>query len=156
MVCDRYTSILLYVIGTLSIYTWFTHCYFIIRDPNTANLLSKYCYFIHCYSAIHDPNTATALYVIFKSPDTYQMSGVLVSVLTTSVVYRGFEFRSCRTKDYKIDICCFSAKHTISRSKNKDWLARNKDNVSEWGVMCTHGLLLQWSSTIKIQLKALF
>ena len=36
---------------------------------------------------------------------------VMVSVLTTRAVDRGFEPRSDQTKDYKIDICCFSAKH---------------------------------------------
>jgi hypothetical protein len=33
----------------------------------------------------------------------------------------------------KIGICCFSAKHAALGRKSKDWLARNKDNVSEWG-----------------------
>jgi hypothetical protein len=40
--------------------------------------------------------------------------------------------QSGQSKDYKIGICCFSAKHAASRRKNKDWLARNQDNVSEW------------------------
>jgi len=40
-----------------------------------------------------------------------------------------------QTKDYKIGICCFSAKHEALRRKSKDWLARNQDNVSEWGDM---------------------
>ena len=30
------------------------------------------------------------------------------------------------------------------RRKSKDWLARNQDNVSEWGEMCIRGLLFQW------------
>jgi hypothetical protein len=30
-----------------------------------------------------------------------------------------------------VGVCCFSAKHAALRSKNKDWLARNQDNVSE-------------------------
>jgi hypothetical protein len=37
-----------------------------------------------------------------------------------------------KTKDYKIGICCFSAKNATLRSKSKDWLAWNQDNVSEW------------------------
>ena len=41
------------------------------------------------------------------------------------MVNHGFEPLSCHTKDNKIDICCFSA-----RSKNKDWLDGNRDNVS--------------------------
>jgi len=28
-------------------------------------------------------------------------------------------------------------------TKSKDWLARNQDNVSEWGDMSTCGLLFQ-------------
>jgi hypothetical protein len=47
---------------------------------------------------------------------------------------------------------CFSAKHGALRRKNKDWLGRNRDNVSEWSDMSIHGLLVQWASTIKIQL----
>ena len=60
-----------------------------------------------------------------------------------------------QTKDYKIGVCCFSAKHTQLRSRSKDWLARNQDNVSEWGNMSIRGLLFQWVSTIKIQLSVL-
>ena len=40
--------------------------------------------------------------------------------------------RSSQTKDYKISICYFYAKHTALRRKSKDWLARNQDNVSVW------------------------
>ena len=43
------------------------------------------------------------------------------------------ESRSGRTKDYEIGICCLSAKHAALRRKSKGWLARNQDNVSEWG-----------------------
>ena len=46
-----------------------------------------------------------------------------------------------QTKDNKIGICCFSTKHTALRSKNKDWLARNRDNASEWTDMSTLVLL---------------
>jgi hypothetical protein len=35
----------------------------------------------------------------------------MVSVLASSVVDHGFESLSDQTKDYKIGICCFSAKH---------------------------------------------
>jgi hypothetical protein len=63
------------------------------------------------------------------------IGGVMVSVLLSSVVDRGFEPRSGQTKDYKIGICCFSAKHTAIRRKSKECLARNQDNVSKWGDM---------------------
>jgi hypothetical protein len=64
----------------------------------------------------------------------------MISVLASSAVDRGFEPRLGQTKNYKIDICCFSAKHTVLRRKSKDWLARNQDNVSEWGNMSTYRL----------------
>ena len=65
------------------------------------------------------------------------------SVLASSVVDRGFEHRSGQTKDYKIGLCCFPAKHAALRRISKDWLARNQNNVSEWSDMSTRGLLFQ-------------
>jgi len=49
-----------------------------------------------------------------------------------------------QAKDYKLGICCFSAKHATLRRKSKDWLALNQDNVSVWDDMSIHGLLSQW------------
>ena len=72
-----------------------------------------------------------------------QISGIMVRVLASSVVDCGFEPRSGQTKDYKISICCFSAKHAALKRKNKDWLARNQKNVFEWSDMSTRGLLFQ-------------
>jgi hypothetical protein len=43
------------------------------------------------------------------------------------------------------------AKQAALKSKNKDWLALNKDNVSEWSDMSTHGLLFLWADTTIIQ-----
>ena len=79
----------------------------------------------------------------------------MASVLASSAVDRGFEPRSGQTKDYKIGICCFSAKHAVLRRKSKDWLARNQNNVSEWNDMFTRRQLFQLSSTIKKQLSVL-
>ena len=67
----------------------------------------------------------------------------MVSVLASSVVDRGFEPRSGQTKDYKIGICCISAKHAALRRKSKDWSARNQNSASEWSDMSTRGLLFQ-------------
>jgi hypothetical protein len=72
-----------------------------------------------------------------------RIGGVMVTVLGSSVVDRGFEPRPGQTKNYEIAICCFSAKHAALRSKSKDWLARNQNNVSGWSDMSTHGLLFQ-------------
>ena len=88
----------------------------------------------------------TVLYFVlclstFKVTD--RIGGVMVSVLASSAVDRGFESRSGQTKDYTIGICWFSAKHAALRRKSKDWLARNQDNVSEWSDMSTRGLLFQ-------------
>ena len=57
----------------------------------------------------------------------------MVSMLALSAVDRGFEPRSGQAKDYKIVFCYFSAKHAALRRKNKNWLARNQDNVSRVG-----------------------
>ena len=67
----------------------------------------------------------------------------MVSMLPSSVVDRGFEPRSGQTKDYKIGICCFSAKYVALRRKSKIWLPQNQENVSEWGGMSIRGLLFQ-------------
>ena len=61
---------------------------------------------------------------------TNHIGGVMVSMLTSSAGDHGFEPQSGQTKDYKIGICCSSAKHTSLRSKSKDWLAWNQNNVS--------------------------
>ena len=81
--------------------------------------------------------------------------GVMVSVLASSVVDRGFEPRSGQTKDFKIGICCFSAQGAALRRKSKDWLTRNQNNVSEWSEISIRGLLFQCASTVKIQLSVL-
>jgi hypothetical protein len=43
-----------------------------------------------------------------------------------------FGFRSGQTKDYKIGTL---SSYVALRCKSKDWLARNYNNVSEWGDM---------------------
>ena len=57
----------------------------------------------------------------------YHIDGVMVSVLASSVVDRGFESRSGQTKDYEIGICCFSSKHAALWRK-------------ESGIMCLSGV----------------
>ena len=59
------------------------------------------------------------------------IGGTMVSIFASIVVDREFEPQSGQTKDYNIGICCFSAKHTALRSKSKDSLAWNQNNVSE-------------------------
>ena len=84
-----------------------------------------------------------------------RIGGVMVSVLASITVDRGFEPKSGQTKDYNNGMCCFSANHATLRRKGKDWLARKQDNVSEWSDMSIRRLLFQRTSTIKIQLSVL-
>jgi hypothetical protein len=62
-----------------------------------------------------------------------RFDGVMVIMLASSAVDRGFESRSGQTKDYEIDICWFSANHAAFRRKSKDWMAQNQAHLSEWG-----------------------
>jgi hypothetical protein len=75
-----------------------------------------------------------------------RIGGVIISMLASSAVDRGFEPRSGQTKDYEIGICCFSAKQPVLRRKSKDWSAQNQNNVSELGNMSIRGLLFQWAT----------
>ena len=67
----------------------------------------------------------------------------MVSVFSSSPVDHGLEPWSGQIKDYKIGICYFSGKHAALRSKNKDGLTRNQNNVCVWSNMSTSGLLFQ-------------
>ena len=49
-----------------------------------------------------------------------RIGGVMFSMLALSAVDRGFKTSSGQTKDFKIGICGFSAKHTALRRKTKD------------------------------------
>jgi hypothetical protein len=61
------------------------------------------------------------------------------------VLYDKLRIFSCDgpARQFKIGICCFSAKHATLWTKSKDWLALNQNNVFEWSDMSTHGLLFQ-------------
>jgi hypothetical protein len=50
------------------------------------------------------------------------------SVLASSVVDRGFEPLSGQNKDYKIGICCFSAKHVALRKKEQKLVGWNNSS----------------------------
>jgi len=81
-----------------------------------------------------------------------RICGVLVNVHVSSTV--DCQFWSCQSKEYKNGICYFSVKHTVLRSKSKDCLAWNQDNVFEWSDMSTCRMF-QCGSTRKIQLSML-
>jgi hypothetical protein len=62
---------------------------------------------------------------------SHGIGGVMVSVLTLSVVDRGSEPCFGHIKDNKIKICCFTAKHTAAFRRNKNvWLEWYQDSVS--------------------------
>ena len=72
-----------------------------------------------------------------------RIGGVMGSVLPSIAVDRELLSKSGQTKDYKIGICCFFAEHASIMRRSTDWLARNQDNVSEWGIMSTCSQLFQ-------------
>jgi hypothetical protein len=82
--------------------------------------------------------TNTANHIDDITNTANHIDDVMISVLASSAVDRGFELRSGRTKDYKIGICCSSAKHASLRRKSKDRLTRNQNNVSEWRDMSVY------------------
>ena len=69
--------------------------------------------------------------------------GVMVSIHASGAVVCGFEPNRIKPKTIKLGFSCFSAKHVALRRKSKDWMARNQNNVSQWGNMSTRGLLFQ-------------
>jgi len=52
--------------------------------------------------------------------DYRRKSGIMVSVLASSVIDCGLEARSGQPKDYNIGICYFSAKQAALRLKSKN------------------------------------
>ena len=54
----------------------------------------------------------------FTTNNSNRIGGIMVSVLASNAVDRGFESRSGHSKDYEIGICCFSAKHAALRCKS--------------------------------------
>jgi hypothetical protein len=59
------------------------------------------------------------------------IGGVMVTLLASNLVDRGFDPQLGQTKYYTIGICCLSAKHAALKRKSKDWLGLNQ-HMSEW------------------------
>jgi hypothetical protein len=70
-----------------------------------------------------------------KTSFANRIGDVMARVFAPSDVDHAFEPRSGQTKEYKIGICCYSAKHAALKNKSKDWFAHNQDSVSEWSDM---------------------
>ena len=94
-------------------------------------------------------------YTFKRNRWTIHIASVVLWLACSPRVDRGFEPQLGQTKDFKIDICCFSAERAALRSKSKDWLDRNQDNVSEWSDIFTRGLFFQRASTMNIQFSVL-
>ena len=77
------------------------------------------------------------------SLDINRISGVVVSMLASSAVNRGFETPGQVKPKTEIGICCFSAKHEALKRKSKVWLDQKQDIESEWGNMSTGRMLFQ-------------
>ena len=109
----------------------------------------------HNHISVVTPSSQVFVSHIFLLNTSSRVGSVMVSELASSAIDCGFETRSSQTKEYKIGMCCVSAKHASLRSKSKDWMTRNQNNVSEWSDISTRGLLFQWASTMKFQLSLL-
>jgi hypothetical protein len=96
--------------------------------------IGKFCF--HCeHTALIKKNkqemiichckASCLLRLIFWSASTITKQNdigcVIVGVLASNVIVRWTKPRSGQTKDYKIGVCCFTTKHSVLRSKNKDW-----------------------------------
>jgi hypothetical protein len=57
-----------------------------------------------------------------------RFGGVMVSVRSSKVIDHEFDAWAGQTKDYTMDICCFSFKDAILRCNNKDWWTLSKGN----------------------------
>ena len=74
---------------------------YIVEEKQTQDVIFIFS-FINIFSSLHS------------------ISGVMVGMLTSSVEDCGFEPQLGQIKDYKIGICCCSAKQAALRRKSKD------------------------------------
>ena len=69
------------------------------------------------------------IHIPFQNNGDHWIGGVMVSVLTSSESYIRVWIEP-KTAKFLVASSPLSTKHTASRSKSKDWLALNQDNVS--------------------------
>ena len=68
------------------------------------------------------PETGVNIYLLLKKlsdwvvhlPLQYRIGGVMISVIASIVVDRGFESRWGKAKKFEIGVCCFFDKHTAA------------------------------------------
>ena len=86
----------------------------------TLRRCDSFFFFFFIYRDEYITHESFSFKIILRSPWN-RIGGVMVSVLASSVVDRGFDPRSGQTKDYNIGICfCFSTKDAALRRKDKD------------------------------------
>ena len=89
--------------------------------PQCQELFAKYYRInVHIPIVFFIPLTKYQQYMTIIKEFYNCISGIIVSVLALSAADCGFEHKSGETKEYKIAICCFSAKHVALRRKSKD------------------------------------
>jgi hypothetical protein len=66
-------------------------------------------------------NTACNSFVDWYWSSVNRIGGVIISVLASSVVDRGFDLWLGQTEDYEICFYSFTAKHAVLRRKSKEW-----------------------------------
>ena len=113
-------------------------------------ILSKSCVYMHTIVYIF-----FCLHVLFSNislnclnPATFYWSActklekwAVVHLCVEDIDLAVFDWILNCPKDYKIDMCCFSAKLTVLWRKSKDWLDRHYDNMFMWSDTSTRGLL---------------
>jgi len=87
-------------------------------------LLASQCMRLQTYRTLDNSINSTGISIRSLVTRNY-IGGVMNRVLAPSAVYRGLE-------PWSVQIYFYSAKHAALRSKSKDWLARNQNNVLKW------------------------
>ena len=120
----------------------------IVKARKVDRALHNVCCIVTLYIVIYVENICIRWETDQKCSPKTLIGSVIVSVLASSAIYRGFESRSCHTKDYQLVFVAYNAKHAELRRKSNIWLTRNPDNVSQWSDMYIHLLLFLLANTI--------
>ena len=83
----------------------------LVMYKNSVTLILYHVYYFCCLSSYYGN----------------RIYSVMVRVLGSSAIGHGFEPCLGQTTDYKIGICCFSAKHAALRRKSKEWVGSESE-----------------------------
>ena len=112
-------------------------------------------YFIMILLSIYIYNWIGNKFLRLTSPSTYKYINSINKTNQMTANVQAISIIISKLSKINHGIRCFSAKHVTFRSKSKEWLARNQDNVYERSDMSIHRLLFQSASTMQIQLSVL-